>query len=85
MKLREVAIVVLNEVEGEVFYHSVPTPARPSLRWQSLQWCGQMRREFLLLRRSFATMTIVAAQWAFRTQLQIPSHVSVSDCKSILL
>lgn len=42
MKLREVAIVLLNEVEGEVFYHSVPTPVRPSLRWQSLQWRGQM-------------------------------------------
>lgn len=30
-------------------------------------------------------MTIVAAQRVFRTQLQIPSHVSVSDTKSILL
>lgn len=56
-----------------------------TLRWQSLQWRGQMRRELLLLRRSFTTMTIVAAQRAFRTQLQIPSHVSVLDRKSILL
>lgn len=85
MKLKVVAIVVLNEVEGEVFYHSIPTPVRPSLRWQSLQWRGKMRRELLLLRCSFATVTIVAAQRAFRTQLQIPSHVSVSDHKSILL
>lgn len=85
VKLREVAIVVLNKVEGEVFYLSVPTPISPSLRWQSLQWRGQMRRELFLLRRSFTTMTIVAAQRAFRTQLQIPSHVSVLDRKSILL
>lgn len=57
--------------------HSSPsiTPlAVPTMAWSNAQ-------------RTFAveTMAIVAAQRAFCTQLQISSHVSVSDCKSILL
>lgn len=59
--------------------HSNPsiTPlAVPTMVWSNAQ-------------RTFAVeafiLTIVAAQRAFCTQLQIPSHVSVSDRKSILL